>query len=74
MSYLEVVLMVMLFWIISNFYRGSYFYENLNAPTFEILDLKCSIKYKKDKAVPLHAMEALGGRGGIAPTHSRPRH
>jgi hypothetical protein len=29
---------------------------------------------KKGKAVPLHAMEALGGRGGIAPTHSRPRH
>jgi hypothetical protein len=28
----------------------------------------------KGKAVPLHAMEALGGRGGIAPTHSRPRH
>jgi hypothetical protein len=26
------------------------------------------------KAVPLHAMEALGGRGGIAPTHSRPQH
>jgi hypothetical protein len=26
------------------------------------------------KVVPLHAMEALGGRGGIAPTHSRPRH
>jgi hypothetical protein len=26
------------------------------------------------KAVPLDAMEALGGRGGIAPTHSRPRH
>jgi hypothetical protein len=25
-------------------------------------------------AVPLYAMEALGGRGGIAPTHSRPRH
>jgi hypothetical protein len=25
-------------------------------------------------AIPLHAMEALGGRGGIAPTHSRPRH
>jgi hypothetical protein len=22
----------------------------------------------------LHAMEALGGRGGIAPTHSRSRH
>jgi hypothetical protein len=26
------------------------------------------------KAVPLHAMVALGGRGGIAPTHSRLRH
>jgi hypothetical protein len=29
---------------------------------------------KKSKAVPLHAMEALVGRGGIGPTHSRPRH
>jgi hypothetical protein len=28
------------------------------------------LKVKKSKAVPLHAMEALGGRGGIAPTHS----
>jgi hypothetical protein len=28
----------------------------------------------KGKAVPLHAMEELGGRGDIAPTHSRPRH
>jgi hypothetical protein len=28
----------------------------------------------KGKAIPLHAMEAFGGRGGIAPTHSRPRH
>jgi hypothetical protein len=24
----------------------------------------------KGKAVPLHAMEAYGGRGGIAPTHT----
>jgi hypothetical protein len=33
------------------------------------------LKYAKNsKAVPLHAMEALGGRGGIAPTHSQPRH
>jgi hypothetical protein len=24
----------------------------------------------KSKAVPLHAMKAHGGRGGIAPTHS----
>jgi hypothetical protein len=23
----------------------------------------------RGKAVPLHAIEALGGRGGIAPTH-----
>jgi hypothetical protein len=30
--------------------------------------------HSKGKAVPLHAMEALGRRGGIAPTHSRPRH
>jgi hypothetical protein len=33
------------------------------------------IKKKKERtkeknAVPLHAMVALGGRGGIAPTHS----
>jgi hypothetical protein len=28
----------------------------------------------KSKVVPLSAMEALGGRGGIAPTHSRPQH
>jgi hypothetical protein len=31
-------------------------------------------KSKQSKAVPLHAMVALGGRGGIAPTHSWPRH
>jgi hypothetical protein len=39
-------------------------------------DFKCVAKgskaYDKSKAVPLHAMEVLGGRGGIAPTHSRP--
>jgi hypothetical protein len=28
----------------------------------------------KGKAVPLHDMVALGGRGSIAPTHSWPRH
>jgi hypothetical protein len=28
----------------------------------------------KGKAVPLHAIEELGGREGIAPTYSRPRH
>jgi hypothetical protein len=34
----------------------------------------CMGKKKRSKAVPLHAMEALGGRGGIAPTHSGPWH
>jgi hypothetical protein len=29
---------------------------------------------KIGKAVTPHAVEALGGRGGIAPTHSRLRH
>jgi hypothetical protein len=29
---------------------------------------------QKSKAVPLHAMEALVGEGGTAPTHSLPRH
>jgi hypothetical protein len=28
----------------------------------------------ENKAVPLHAIEALMGRGGIAPTYSRYRH
>jgi hypothetical protein len=31
-------------------------------------------KIYKSKAVLLHAMKALGGRGGIPPTHSRLRH
>jgi hypothetical protein len=42
-----------------------------------IVDYCILVLYKskvKSKAVPLHAMEALEGRGGIAPTHSRPRH
>jgi hypothetical protein len=30
--------------------------------------------YFKAKAVPLHATVALRERGGIAPTHFRPRH
>jgi hypothetical protein len=29
---------------------------------------------KKSKAVPLHAMVALEGRGSVAPTHSSPRY
>jgi hypothetical protein len=36
---------------------------------------KCYLQIRsKGKAVPLDAMEALGGRGGIASTHSQPRH
>jgi hypothetical protein len=35
-----------------------------------------SLKYtvKKSKAVPLHAMKAPGGRGGMAPIHFQPQH
>jgi hypothetical protein len=33
----------------------------------------CIRLYKKLKSVPLHTTKALEGRGGIAPTHSRPR-
>jgi hypothetical protein len=33
-----------------------------------------SIRLRKAKAVPLHATNALGGRGCIASTHSLPRH
>jgi primosomal protein N'' len=29
---------------------------------------------QKSKSAPLNAMKALGGRGGIAPTHSRTQH
>jgi hypothetical protein len=32
------------------------------------------IQKKTSKAVPLHAMVALGGRGGIPPIHFWPRH
>jgi hypothetical protein len=30
----------------------------------------CPVNEKESKDVPLHAMEAHGGRGGIAPTHT----
>jgi hypothetical protein len=32
--------------------------------------LRRSTMYRKGKDVPLYAMEALGGKGGIAPTHT----
>jgi hypothetical protein len=46
--------------------------RELSKRNFELVNYSITIKVKK--AVPLHAMEALGGRGDIAPTHSRPRH
>jgi hypothetical protein len=39
-----------------------------------LVSLSQSPYVKKCKAVPLHAMDALGGRESIAPTHSLPRH
>jgi hypothetical protein len=41
-------------------------HESRHVPS--ILAYVC--KKKKGKAVPLHAMEAIGGRGGIAPKNS----
>jgi hypothetical protein len=46
-------------------------------PSKLIVDLICFqfiAMLKKTKDVPLHATKALGGRGDIAPTHSRLRH
>jgi hypothetical protein len=37
---------------------------------FSYFSLAPPRRYWKRKAVPLHAMEAHGGRGGIAPTHT----
>jgi hypothetical protein len=37
---------------------------------WQLAGFHCKQKAKQSKAVPLHAMVALGGRGGIAPTHS----
>jgi hypothetical protein len=45
----------------------------LPAQRLETLLIRSSKVKKKSKVVPLHAMEALGGRG-IAPTHSWLRH
>jgi hypothetical protein len=38
-----------------------------------LLSSSTALRRSKGKVVPLHALEAFGGRGGIAPTHSRPR-
>jgi hypothetical protein len=47
-----------------------FFIKHLLAATNLPQQLKKSsaIEWHKTKVVPLHAMEALGGRGGIAPT------
>jgi hypothetical protein len=47
-------------------------YDVRTALTFVTEKKRCQLL--KAKAVPLHATKALGGRGGIAPTRSRPRH
>jgi hypothetical protein len=51
---------------ITNLGQGGLFRSQLS---YRLVKVK-----KKGKAIPLHAMEALRGRGGIASTHSRPRH
>jgi hypothetical protein len=47
-------------------------YGSIYVPRLFVLHLLITVKWSK--AVPLHAMKALGGRGDIAATHSRPRH
>jgi hypothetical protein len=41
---------------------------------FGAVRLPHKLSNKPTLAVPLHVMEMLGRRGGIAPTHSRSRH
>jgi hypothetical protein len=52
---------------------------NTVIPFWKLLDFESLIDFSdsvfcsllvKNKGVPLHAMEAHGGRGGIAPTHT----
>jgi hypothetical protein len=57
----------------TNHSRYPFFASKIASAHITYICLKHKSKVKS-KAVPLHAMEALGGRGGIAPTHSRPRH
>jgi hypothetical protein len=47
-------------------------FEHVNSPKSEFTSR--DYKMYKAKAATLHATEALGWRGGIAPTQSRPRH
>jgi hypothetical protein len=47
--------------------RDGYIYMHAYIQTYTYIKIK-------GKAVPLHDMKAPGGRGGIAQTHSQPRH
>jgi hypothetical protein len=67
-------------------FKSSQCYLMLPLQNMYMLPAKCTIQElytiprhfiqvkKKGKGVPLHAMEAHGGRGSIAPTQTKPRH
>jgi hypothetical protein len=55
-------------------FRGAYYLRRQGLDSNILFSLLFGIELKKDKAVPLHALKALGTRGCIAPTHSPPRH
>jgi hypothetical protein len=44
--------------------------QNVAIYTFKVCNSSFNLKKLQSKAVPLHAMVALGGRGGIVPAHS----
>jgi hypothetical protein len=46
----------------------------LNCPHVIKNNTEALLAASKGKVIPLHAMEALGVREGIAPTHSLPWH
>jgi hypothetical protein len=51
--------------------------ENISAATTYVMwreEHLLNVGVHQGEGVPLYAMEAPGGRGGIAPTHSQPRH
>jgi hypothetical protein len=58
----------------SSLSTGSIPLRPLKGPGFPSPSLGPDFLCSKGKSVPLDAMEALGGGGDIAPTHSRPRH
>jgi hypothetical protein len=48
--------------------------KHMTTASYLRLQLLPIISIYKAKAVPPHAIKRLGGRGDIAPTHSRPQH